>query len=147
MVYRLCTGLMRGDTEQAKDLAQEVFIQVWNNLEKFRQDASPKTWIYRIAVNACLNYIKRSQVQARKIAEALLVQEQNEEIQLQEEDPIKALYAALAQLSDIDRLLAGLLLEGLPQNEIALVMGISEGNLRVKIHRIKQRLKKLIPHG
>lgn len=147
MVYRLCTGLLKGDGEQAKDLAQEVFIQVWNNLDRFRQDSSPKTWIYRIAVNACLNYIKLMQVKSKRLEEASRSQAHSEEIKLPEEDPIKVLYEALAQLSDIDRLLAGLLLEGLPQSEIASIMGISEGNLRVKVHRIKIKLKKLIPHG
>lgn len=146
MVLQLCLGLLKGDSNQAKDLTQEVFIQVWNNLGKFRQDSSPKTWIYRITVNACLNYLKRDKLHSAKLGEAIQNQETSEEITLTESDPVKALYAAMAELSEIDRLVTGLLLEEVPQEEIATILGISEGNLRVKIHRIKLRLKKLINH-
>lgn len=146
MVLQLCLGFLKGDSDQAKDLTQEVFIQVWNNLGKFRQDASPKTWIYRITVNACLNYLRREKLLSTKLNEALQSQETTEEIQLSENDPVKALYEAMAGLSEIDRLVTGLLLEEVSQEEIASILGISDGNLRVKIHRIKLRLKKLINH-
>ncbi|MCU0401798.1 MAG: RNA polymerase sigma factor, partial [Algoriphagus sp.] len=59
MVTQLCMGFVKGDQDQAKDLTQEVFIQVWNNLQSFRQESSPKTWIYRITVNTCLNHLKK----------------------------------------------------------------------------------------
>ena len=54
MVKQLCLGYMKGDTYAAEDITQEVFINIWNGLEKFRSDASYKTWIYRIAINTCL---------------------------------------------------------------------------------------------
>ncbi len=146
MVLQLCLGFLKGDSDQAKDLTQEVFIQVWNNLSKFRQDAAPKTWIYRITVNACLNYLKREKLHSTKLGEALQNQETTEEIQGSESDPEKALYQAMEGLSEIDRLVTGLLLEEVSQEEIASILGISDGNLRVKIHRIKLKLKKLINH-
>lgn len=146
MVFQLCNGFLKGDSDQAKDLTQEVFIQVWNNLEKFRQDSSPKTWIYRITVNTCLNYLKREKIHSAKLGEAVRVQETTDEIKFSEADPVKALFGAMAGLSEIDRIVTGLLLEEVPQDEIASILGISEGNLRVKIHRIKLRLKKLINH-
>ena len=146
MVLQLCLGLLKGDNDQAKDLAQEVFIQVWNNLGKFRQDSSPKTWIYRITVNACLNYLKKEKLNSAKLGEAVQNQETTEEINLTESDPVKALYEAMAGLTEIDRIVTGLLLEEVPQEEIATILGISDGNLRVKIHRIKLRLRKLINH-
>ena len=146
MVNQLCLGFMKGDSDQAKDLTQEVFIQVWNNLGKFRQDSSPKTWIYRITVNTCLNYLKREKLHSEKLGEAIRGQVTTEEIKLTEQDPVKALYEAMAGLSEVDRLVTGLLLEEVPQEEIATILGISDGNLRVKIHRIKLRLKKLINH-
>lgn len=146
MVLQLSLGMLKGDSDQAKDLTQEVFIQVWNNLGKFRQDASPKTWIYRITLNACLNYLKREKLHSAKLCEAIQNQEATEEITITESDPVKALYEAMAGLSEIDRLVTGLLLEDVPQEEIASILGISDGNLRVKIHRIKLRLKKLINH-
>lgn len=146
MVMQLCLGFLKGDHDQAKDLTQEVFIQIWNHLDRFRQDASPKTWIYRITVNSCLNYLKKQKSQEDRMSEILRNQETTEEIQFSETDPSKLLFEAMAKLTEIDRLVTGLLLEDVPQDEIALILGISEGNLRVKIHRIKLRLKKLITY-
>ncbi|WP_296701318.1 sigma-70 family RNA polymerase sigma factor [Algoriphagus sp.] len=146
MVFQLCLGFLKGDDEQAKDLTQEVFMQVWNNLEKFREDSSPKTWIYRITVNACLNHLKKQKISSEKIGEVIRDQESAEEINSDENDSVKELYKAMAELSEVDRLITGFLLEEMSHEEIASIMGITEGNLRVKIHRIKQRLKKLINH-
>lgn len=146
MVFQLCLGFLKGDSDQAKDLTQEIFIQVWNNLDKFRQDSSPKTWIYRITVNTCLNYLKREKIHSAKLSEVSYNQETTDEIKFAETDPVKALFQAMAGLSEIDRLITGFLLEEVPQEEIASILGITEGNLRVKIHRIKLRLKKLINH-
>jgi RNA polymerase sigma-70 factor (ECF subfamily) len=146
MVMQLCMGFVKGDQDLAKDLTQEVFIQVWNNLSTFRQDSSPKTWIYRITVNTCLNHLKKQKSQDEKLEEHLRNQETTEEIEFTETDPSKMLFEAMGKLSEIDRLVTGLLLEEVPQEEIATILGISEGNLRVKIHRIKLRLKKLIQH-
>ncbi|GMQ31054.1 sigma-70 family RNA polymerase sigma factor [Algoriphagus confluentis] len=146
MVMQLCMGFMKGDQDQAKDLTQEVFIQVWNNLGKFRQDATPKTWIYRITVNTCLNFLKKQKNKDQKLGEIMRDQETTEEIEFTETDPSKMLFEAMGKLSEIDRLVTGLLLDDVPQEEIATILGITEGNLRVKIHRIKLRLKKLIDH-
>ncbi len=146
MVMQLCMGFLKGDQDQAKDLTQEVFIQVWNKIDSFRQESSPKTWIYRITVNTCLNHLKKQKSQDEKLNEILRDQETTEEIEFTETDPGKMLYEAMGKLSEVDRLVTGLLLEEVPQEEIAAILGISEGNLRVKIHRIKLRLKKLIHH-
>lgn len=146
MVLQLCLGFFEGDEEQAKDLAQEVFIQVWNNLTKFRGDAAPKTWIYRITVNTCLNFLKKQKSQNRRLAEVLRTKDPTQDAPAEEVDPVQVLYAAMAQLSEIDRLVTGLVLDEVPQREIAAILGISDGNLRVRIHRIKKRLKKIIGH-
>jgi len=47
------------DHDEADDLVQEVFIKIWNNLNNFREDSRLYTWIYRIATNECLNYLKK----------------------------------------------------------------------------------------
>lgn len=146
MVTQLCMGFVKGDQDQAKDLTQEVFIQVWNNLQSFRQESSPKTWIYRITVNTCLNHLKKQKSQHEKLGEIIRNQETTEEIEFTETDPSKMLFEAMSKLSEVDRLVTGLLLEDVPQEEIAAILGITEVNLRVKIHRIKLRLKKLIHH-
>jgi len=57
-IFRLCMGYVN-DREQAKDLVQETFLIVWQQLPKFRQEAQIGTWIFRIASNHCLRHIKK----------------------------------------------------------------------------------------
>ena len=136
-IYRLCMSYSN-DRDLAKDLTQETFIQVWTNLSKFRNESSIGTWIFRIASNICLRQIERSK---RNITSELpfQIEEKQEE---SNDAQIAFLYKCISELQETDRLIISLVLEEQPQKEIADILGISEGNIRVKIHRIKQLLTK-----
>ena len=56
-IFKLCLGYA-GDRDIANDLLQDTFIKVWENLEKFRNEAAISTWIYRIAVKTCRGYLR-----------------------------------------------------------------------------------------
>jgi RNA polymerase sigma-70 factor (ECF subfamily) len=124
------------DRDLAKDLTQETFIQVWMNLAKFRNESSIGTWIFRIASNMCLRQIERSK---KNITTELpfQIEEKPEE---SNDAKIAFLYKCISELPETDRLIISLVLEEQPQKDIADILGISEGNVRVKIHRIKQLL-------
>lgn len=145
MVLHLCRGYVKGDREQAHDLSQEVFINAWNALPSFRGEASHKTWIYRITVNTCLMWIRkeknRTSVALDESRELSVpdVQATNEQIEI--------LYKSIGELEEVDRLIIMMVLDELEYEEISRVMGITENNLRVKVHRIKQRLKTLMSNG
>lgn len=134
-VFRLCLGYVN-DRDWAKDLTQETFIKVWENLPKFRNESSIGTWIFRIASNICLRQIERSSKMVR--TEIPFQIEDKKEDHLSEQ--LDLLYKCIATLEETERLIISLVLEDLPQKEIAIITGISEGNIRVKIHRIKQTL-------
>ncbi len=136
-IFRLCMSYSN-DRDLAKDLTQETFIQVWTNLSKFRNEASIGTWIFRIASNICLRQIERSK---KNITSELpfQIEEKQEE---SNDTQIAFLYKCISELPETDRLIISLVLEEQPQKEIADILGISEGNIRVKIHRIKQLLTK-----
>jgi RNA polymerase sigma factor (sigma-70 family) len=143
MVLTLCRGFMKGDSEQAADLAQDVFINVWNALSGYRAEASYKTWIYRITVNTCLLHIRKDK---KKINVPLETANHPGELdassnQVQTE---QILYRAIGKLDEVDRLIIMMVLDEVEYEEIARIMGITENNLRVKIHRIKTKLKILI---
>jgi RNA polymerase sigma-70 factor (ECF subfamily) len=135
-VYRLCLGYVN-DRDWAKDLTQETFIQVWQNLDKFRNESAIGTWIFRIASNICLRQIERSS-KMQKEEVPFQLEDKSDANHLNEQ--LELLYKCIASLAETDRLIISLVLEDLPQKEIAIITGISEGNLRVKIHRIKQQL-------
>jgi RNA polymerase sigma-70 factor (ECF subfamily) len=141
MVMQMCTGFVKGDRDIAADLSQEVFINIWNALPGFRNESSPKTWIYRITVNTCLQYIRKSRRKPQVPLEQ--ISDSNE----MGEDRAASLMRSIGQLENVDRLIIMMVLDELEYEEIARVMGISENNLRVKIHRIKLKLKTLMKHG
>ena len=139
MVLQMCRGYMKGHEELAKDLAQEVFINVWNALPGFKGKSTYKTWIYRITVNSCLSYLRNKKEQANVPIETLT---QNHSDKTQEKElEIETLYVAIGCLPEIDRLIIMMVLNEIDYEEIAEVMGLSSGNLRVRIHRIKKNLK------
>lgn len=140
-IYHLCYGYTN-DEDSANDLLQETFLKVWQNLDKFRNQAMVSTWIYRIAVNTCLTYLKKEKRQAKDELTPNIIENQPEEIS-EKQDQVKVLYNCIAQLEENERLLITMVMDEVPYPEIAEISGISEGNLRVKIHRIKNKLTDL----
>jgi RNA polymerase sigma-70 factor (ECF subfamily) len=143
MVLQMCLGYLKGDKDVAKDLTQEVFINVWNALSSFRGDALHKTWIYRITVNTCLLYIRDNKKRQTAALEEVPNLE-GLETSDKEQGQYDSLYRAIGALPEVERLIMMLLLEDLEYSEIAKITGISSINLRVKIHRIKKKMKGLL---
>lgn len=142
-VFRLCMGYVN-DRDLAKDLAQETFIIVLNKLSEFRNEAKIGTWIFRIASNICLRQIERQKRYLRGELPINLAEEKGPEI----EPKINFLYQCIAELAELDRIIISLELENVKQKDIAAIVGLSSGNVRVRIHRIKQTLKtKFKNHG
>lgn len=134
-IFRLCMGFMN-DKDLAQDLAQETFIIVWQQLPKFRNEASIGTWIFRIASNICLRQIENE----KRIIRVDLPMNLMEEKQSIFEPQIQYLYKCIAKLPETDRIIISLELEGIKQVEIASIVGLSEVNIRVRIYRIKEKL-------
>ncbi|TYC09131.1 sigma-70 family RNA polymerase sigma factor [Bizionia gelidisalsuginis] len=147
MVLQMCLGFVRGDKDTASDLSQEIFISVWNNLDKFRGASSYKTWIYRITVNTCLHYVKKDKKVRRLSSSEIENQTSIIDTEKTINDNIPKLYNAIGQLKRIDRLLIMMVLENQDYDSIAEVIGISPVNVRVKIHRIKKRLEKILKNN
>jgi len=142
-IFRVCMGYVN-DAEQAKDLTQETFISVWKNLSSFRNESKISTWIFRIATNNCLRAVEKNK-RVTKVELPYNLPAVQEETQ---EDKLVFLYKAIAGLEEMERIIISLVLEDLPQAEIASIVGLSDGNTRVKIHRIKEKLAiKFKDHG
>ena len=143
MVMQLCLGFAQGSMMVAKDLSQDLFIHIWHALPRFQARSNYKTWIYRITTNTCLTYIRK----AKKLPLDPLADEDAEiKFEGEEDHNYAALYKAIGQLSDVDRILIMLVLDDLTYEEIGEVLGIKQTNLRVKIHRVKEKLKTLMSH-
>lgn len=147
MVMQLCLGFVNGDRSRAKDISQEVFISTWNSLDRFKGESSHKTWLYRITVNTCLKSLrdnKQSKNISIDVEQRTDLLHHDDSISHVQESALSALYASIGQLPEVDRLIIMMVLDDAEYSQIADVMGISEVNVRVKVHRIKQTLKKLM---
>jgi len=144
-LYRVCCAYVRDEADR-RDIYQEVLIHVWKSLDAFRGQSNLGTWLYRVAVNTCLGWLRREKRRSQMLERA------GEEQQVAEassaeppapgrEEDLQQLYARIAELPPVDRLLVSLYLEEMNTGEMAEVLGISEGNVRVKLHRIKNQLR------
>ncbi|MFD0795900.1 RNA polymerase sigma factor [Maribacter chungangensis] len=145
-VMRLCLGYVAGDEAIAKDLAQDIFIKIWENLDNFRNDSSISTWIYRISVNTCLSRLRTGKKRSRTIAIADVPEILEEHSDADREKQLVQLYKCIQKLSETNRAIILLVLEGLPQSEISEIIGLKHDAVRTRIHRIKSQLTKCVSH-
>lgn len=122
-----------------EDLFQEIALQVWKSIPDFRGDAKPSTWIYRVALYTAVAHVRQEKKQpnTRPLTDVEHILTANPTFQ---DERLNWLYDQIAQLDPIDRSLCLLMLEGFSYKEIAELVGISQSNVGVKIHRIKQHL-------
>ena len=122
------------------DLFQEIAAQVWHSIPNFRGECAVTTWIYRVALHCAMAWSWKEK--RRRDRRQDLDQEVPPRILTAErvDRRLEWLFEQIAQLEDIDRALTLLLLDGFSHREMATTLGLSETNVGVKIHRIKNQL-------
>lgn len=146
MVYGYLYYMCR-EEELALDLAQETFLKIFLGMRKFRGECSEKTWCLTIARNTFLTYARKKQpmLLGEEIFENLEEEYRNlpEEQMIRREEG-KVVREVLMLLTEDER--TTLLLrdyEGLSYGEIARVLDLTEANVKVKLHRVRQKYRKL----
>jgi RNA polymerase sigma-70 factor (ECF subfamily) len=135
-------------TEDCQDLAQEILLQVWCSLPRFEGRSCPATWFYRVALNTALGWQRKEQ--RRKARQRILEVEDLKAAEpdsaelMVERELVDRLYAAIHRLPKSDAALVLLYLEDLSYRRMAEVLGISEGNVGVKLNRAKKALSELM---
>ena len=158
-IYNLCLRIT-GNPEDAADMTQESFLKAWRNLESFHFEAAFSTWLYRLASNTCLDFL-RSAKRRRKLS--LTVEDESGESQLLDlPDPAPTpeaslltneenarLGAAMGQLDPEQRRILTLrVVNDLSYTEIAAVLNIKEGTVKSRLARARESLrKKLLQTG
>jgi RNA polymerase sigma-70 factor, ECF subfamily len=141
LAWRMC-----GTRADAEDLLQEIFLLAYRKLPEFRGDSSVGTWLYRLAMNRCLDHLKSRQTRASGATTPL--DEQTMPVSKRAGDGgIKRLdlERAIARLPEGAR--AAFLLhdvEGFQHQEIAGILGISEGTSKSQVHKARLRLRTLL---
>lgn len=151
-IKRICS-YYNSNVDDQKDMYQEVLVNIWKSLDNFRGDAAISTWIYRVAVNTSLSFTGKAYKHMKLMVKAdnqylsSVLDDEDLEHKLTEERQLEHLQNELNLLSVIDKALISLMLEGLSMKEIAEVIGITESNVKVKIHRVKGQLKTKLAGG
>ena len=157
MVFNTVLGLVQ-QTQDAEDIAQEVFIQVHQSVRNFKGESKLSTWLYRICITKSLDWKKHQQRNKRFAVITNLFGNNSKYInelpgfdhpgvQLARKENAALLFKALNQIPENQRVAFVLQkLEGLGQAEIAAVMQLSEGAVESLLQRARKNLKKMLEH-
>ncbi|SET50928.1 RNA polymerase sigma factor [Hymenobacter actinosclerus] len=134
--------------DDADDLTQDVFVKVWNHLDGFRQDASLYTWIYRIATNECLSWLKSKRrkflLPLTDVTAELSAQLEADESLAGDEIELK-LQKAILTLPDKQRLVFNLrYYDEMPYEQMAEVTGTSVGALKASYHHAVKKVEAFV---
>jgi RNA polymerase sigma-70 factor, ECF subfamily len=144
LIHKVCF-MYESDREVRNDLFQEIVLQLWKSFPTFRGEAKITTWMYRIALNTAISgYRKQTRnVKTEDLDEGHLnISEQY--VVDDGEDNAQRLQWAIRQLSEIERAMVMMALEEVPYEEIAETIGITQNNVRVRMNRIREKLRKLM---
>lgn len=141
VIYKVCY-LYTTKHASLGDLYQEVVLNLWKAYPKFRQECKVSTWIYRIALNTCISFIRKE-----KNIPDLVALTQEADWMTEEEDGwkemIRQLHRMIDRLGQLDKSIILLYLEEKNYEEIAEITGLTVTNVATKISRIKDKLKKM----
>jgi RNA polymerase sigma factor (sigma-70 family) len=139
IVYKVCNLYMDMHSDR-EDLFQEITLQAWKAYGSFRGEAKFSTWLYRVALNTAITFFRKEKKKPA-IYSTDLLPEQPDENDDPIEEQVKAMYAAIGELSKIDKAIVMLYLEDYSYIEIGEMMGITANNVAVKMNRIKTKLR------
>jgi len=144
-IYRMCCYYVSSEDDRL-DLYQEVLHNLWKGLESFRGDSTMSTWAYRVTVNSALSFLAKTKSRKKTSVEygEVVLSRRRAGSEDFDEGDIDRLRGAIAKLPLIDMVIVSLVLEEASTKEIARITGLTESNVRVRIHRAKQRLRELI---
>lgn len=142
ILYKM-TRLYANNKEDQKDLYQDIVYQLWKAFNTFRGDAKLSTWIYRIALNTALLYLKNKKRKGYNTSlDGIVLINENYDPVL--EGRLKILYAHIREFGEVDKGIVFLFLEGKKYEEISDITGMSTSNIGTRMARIKEKLNKQI---
>ena len=140
---------MAGSAHEAEDLLQEVFLHAYRKLGGFRGESSLGTWLYRLAVNLCLDHLRGRQVKMSRATDSLDAEGA--------EEPVAASPVVPSAISriDLDRAIARLPegcraafvlhdIEGFDHLEVAQFLGVTEGTSKSQVHKARMKLRAML---
>ena len=155
MVLNVCHHILH-NVEDSMDVSQEVFIKIYESIDQFRGDSKVTTWLYRIAVNKSLNYLRSNKRNKWFSSLDLLFGDEKRKIDtvddtlqpgedMEADENKKVLHFALKKIPEKQNIAISLShFEDLSYKEVAEIMNISVSEVGVLINRGKKKLEKII---
>jgi len=142
VIYKVCY-LYTSRNATLNDLYQDVVLNLWRAYPKFRGECKISTWIYRIALNTCISFIRKE----KNVPEIVTLTPYESEWMTEEQDSfqlmLKELYYLIGQLGQLDKSIILLYLEEKSYEEISEMTGLTVTNVATKLNRIKEKLRKM----
>jgi RNA polymerase sigma-70 factor (ECF subfamily) len=140
---------MAGGAQDAEDLLQDVFLQAFRKLDSFRGESSLGTWLYRLAVNQCLDFLRGRQARMARSTDSF-----EDDTVPEPSSPAPVVPAAISRV-DLERAVARLPegcrlafvlhdVEGFAHHEVAELLGISEGTSKSQVHKARMKLRSML---
>ncbi|HEY0456979.1 MAG TPA: RNA polymerase sigma factor [Verrucomicrobiae bacterium] len=147
-ILKICRVYAWNSTDK-DDLYQEILFQIWRALPNLKTDQFANTWLYRVALNTALSFVRKDKSRRAQVADCHGNQLQEIPEDLSSNDPNKReqlsqMFQAISQLDGLEKATITLFLEDLSYEQIAAVLGITESNVGVMLHRAKKKLSALI---
>ena len=155
-IYNLCRRLT-GNPEDAAELTQEAFLNAWRGLSRFQGESSFSTWLYRLASNACIDFLRREKRrQSLSMTVSLDDDEEERQVELPDEryspegelersEARRAVAKGLERLTAEHRqVLVMREINGLSYAEIGQILGLEEGTVKSRIARARNALRKVL---
>lgn len=130
--------------DDQSDLIQEISFQLWKSFDGFKGESKFSTWLYRVALNTSITFLKKEKRRVDKMSLGVGVEAISDLTAVDKNSQLSHFYKAVQELNKIEKAVIFLFIEGLAHKEIAANLGLSEVNTRVKLNRTKQKLQEII---
>lgn len=132
------------DSEDQKDLYQEIVYQLWKSFESYKGLSKISTWMYRVALNTSITHFKREKSRAKTVSIDFELKNLAVSKDHLKDERIQLLYEQIKDLNMVEKSIIFLFLEGRSYDEMAQITGFSKTNVGTRLGRIKQKLKSQI---
>ncbi len=130
--------------EDRKDLFQEIILQMWKSVKRFKGNCQFSTWMYQVAINTALVFHKKDKRRPDNIPLATNDAFANDPYQQKHEKQLAIFYQATEGLNEVEKAVILLYMDGYSSDQIAVALGITSSNARVKVNRTKNKLQNTI---
>ncbi|MEM1340302.1 MAG: RNA polymerase sigma factor [Bacteroidota bacterium] len=141
LIYKVAS-MYTNSREDREDLSQEIAFQIWRSFETFKAQSSFSTWMYRIALNTAIQFLRKEKRKVKSSSLGNAMHEIISENRVPSNPKMERILLVAQTMKQLDKGILLLYLEGFNHKEIAEILGISTTNVGTRMQRIRERLKK-----